>query len=59
MPEEFAIQKKALQVFHELERELSELEDQFNVLGWKQRNALIDHVCSDYRSAMVKYLNLS
>jgi hypothetical protein len=41
-------QKVFVKVFIELEKQLKTLNSKVNELGWKQRNALISHVYSDY-----------
>ncbi len=45
---ELAQQKMMVKVFEELKMEVKSLESKVNTLGWKQRNALISHVCSNY-----------
>ena len=47
---ELETQKKALNVFNDLEKEYNAISRKTNVLGWQQRNELITHVYSDYKN---------
>lgn len=45
---ELEVQKQLCQVFEELKKEIKSLNSTVCGLGWKQRNALISHVYSNY-----------
>ena len=46
---EIEVQKKTAEFFRTLEMELKELQITQRQLGWAQRNAIYDHVNSNYR----------
>jgi hypothetical protein len=47
-PVELKVQKQLVQVFESLKKELKLITSEVHRLGWRQRNALISHVYSDY-----------